>query len=275
MQITKKNNLFRCIILVLCMSMVFCTGSVAYVHAAADQEPVQEPASEETLEDETEQTERKTEAKIVMCAGKKENLFIENAKGSVKWSVGNKKILQILKQTNKKCRVKALKDGKTYVKASAQNGTITYKVTVKSGKAFVKAWCRLWTETCITDDMGDKEKLITASAFITSSGMFTYGDTYEPEDVLTEGIGTCVSGGRLLVYMCQAMGYEAKLRFAAKDDMSRYPSGVIFASQHYNVEVNVNGKKYYIDGTPGCGFVYLSTSKKPIYCQILGMEIPV
>lgn len=32
----------------------------------------------------------------------------------------------------------------------------------------------------------------------------------------------------------------------------------------------VNGKKYYIDGTPGSGCTYLSTSKKPIYYEIFG-----
>lgn len=122
------------------------------------------------------------------------------------------------------CRVKALIDGKTSVKTSAKNITVTY-VTVKSGKAFVKAWCSLWAETHIIDDMDDKDKLIIASSYITTFGTFSVGETYEPEDLLNKGYGNCVSGGKLLVYMCRTMEYEARLRFAAKDDMSRYPQG--------------------------------------------------
>lgn len=271
MQITRRNRLARYIVLTLCIVMVLCTGSVPDIHAAAGQEP----ASGEPREDGTGQEGEKSVVKAVFCAGAKGTLGIENAEGSVKWSVDDGDILQIVKKTNKICRVKALKDGKTTVRASAKNITVTYKVTIKSGKAFVKAWCRLWAETHITDDMGDKDRLIIASSYITTFGAFSSGDTYEPEDLLNKGVGNCVSGGKLLVYMCQAMGYEAKLRFAAKDDMSRYPQGVIFASQHYNVEVRLNGRRYYIDGMPGSGFTYLSTGKKPIYYAVLGMPVPV
>lgn len=200
---------------------------------------------------------------------------IENAEGAVKWSVGDKKILRIVKKTNKICDVRALKDGKTTVRAAARNTTVTYKVTVKSGKAFVRAWCSLWAERYITDDLGDKDRLIAASSYITTFGGFSSGEASEPEELLKNGTGNCVSGGRLLVAMCQTMGYKAKLRFAAKDDMSRYPQGVVFASQHYNVEVVANGRKYYIDGMPGGGFTYLSTKKKPVFYAVFGMEVPV
>ncbi len=269
---------------VLCPAMVQAEGVETGASASEDvldsdgldaEHNTQEPVSGESQEDDTGQEKEKSVVKAVFCAGSKGTLGIENARGAVKWSVGDKDILQIVKKTNKICRVRALKDGKTYVRATAKNITVTYKVSVKSGKAFVRAWCRLWAETHITDDMGYKDKLIIASSYITTFGTFSSGDTGDPLDLLTKGYGNCVAGGKLLVSMCQAMGFDAKLRFAAKDDMSRYPQGVVFASQHYNVEVMVNGRKYYIDGMPGSGFTYLSTARKPIYYAILGMGVPV
>lgn len=261
----------------LCPAAVRAEGvdpdTSASVDAGAADENYTGMDDEEDRENDNEEKQETSVAKAVFCSGTKGRLLVENAKGAVTWSVGDKDILQIVKKTNKTCKIKALKDGKTIVRASAKNKTTTFKVTVKSGKEFVKAWCRLWVDTNITDDMSDKRKLVTASSYITSSGMFYAGDTYEPEDLLVKGYGNCVSGGKLLVSMCEAMGYAAKLRFAAKDDMSRYPLGVIFASQHYNVEVIVNGKKYYADGMPGCWFTYLSTSKKPIYYSIFGMPV--
>lgn len=61
------------------------------------------------------------------------------------------------------------------------------------------------------------------------------------------------------------MGFTAKLRFAAKDNMSRYPGGVVFASQHHNVKVKIGGKTYYVDGTPESMFVYLSSETEPVF----------
>ena len=69
------------------------------------------------------------------------------------------------------------------------------------------------------------------------------------------------------------MGYKAKCRFAAKDKMSRYPQGIMFGSDHHNVQVKVKGKTYYVDGNPGMPMVYLTTSKKPIYYEIGGWGV--
>ena len=112
--------------------------------------------------------------------------------------------------------------------------------------------------------MDFKEKLILASAYVVSNNN-SYGNTSEPEDVITTGVGNCVSGGKLVACLCQTMGFNAKVRFAANDDMSRYPANIVFMDQHHNVEVEVDGRKYYIDGTPGGMMFYLSTKKKTLY----------
>lgn len=186
------------------------------------------------------------------------------AEGSVEWSSSNENVIKFLSKHKKKCKIKALKDGRAELTAKADNITIRYKMVVKSGKEFFNAWCKQWVKDCIAEDMDFKEKLILASAYVVSNNN-SYGNTSEPEDVITSGVGNCVSGGRLVAGLCEAMGYDAKVRFAAGDDMSRYPAGVIFMEQHYNVEVTVDGRKYYIDGTPGSMMVYLSTKKKNLY----------
>lgn len=187
------------------------------------------------------------------------------AKGTVTWSTDNPKVLKLLSKNNKECTVLPLKDGSAVIAAKAENITIIYKVFVRSGKKFLDAWCRQWVKDNTTDEMPFELKLILASGYVVSNNN-RYGSTSEPEDVITTGVGTCVSGGKLVVSLCRAMGYDARLRFAAKDDMSRYPANVIFMEQHYNVEVTVDGKKYYIDGTPGSMMVYVSNKKKPLFC---------
>ncbi len=276
-----KDRFKKYTLWMLCMAISLLICNTAVIQAASDQTT----ASEETLtDDEQEDTipeeqpepeTKKTTYNAVMRAGKEGTFHMNNPSGKVTWSVGNKKLLQVIKKSNKECKVKALKDGNTYIKASDKNNTYTYKVTIRTGDAYVKAWCKQWVKDYIPDDLNDKQKLIAASSYITIYGPFAYGSSSSTADVLTEGLGTCVSGGNLLVAMCEAMGFEARLRFAANDNMKRYPSGVILASQHYNVEVKINNKKYYIDGTPGVGFVYLSTAKKPIYYQIFDMVVPL
>lgn len=283
----KRNRWLRAVALVLCLSMLFCTEQPVNAQAEKTSEAVgeadqgndaehMETPGDTGQENDTggkKDQKEKVVVKAVFCAGHNWWLHVNDAKGKVKWTVGDKKILKIVKKSNEECTVKALKDGKTYVRATAKNMAVTFKVTVKSGKAFIKAWSKQWAETYAADDMSDKEKLIFASSYLTTNGGFTYGNSSDPLVLLTKGYGTCVGGAKLLVYMCQAMGYKAKVRFAAKDKMSRYPQGVFFGEDHYNVEVTVNGKKYYIDGTPGSGCTYLSTSKKPIYYEIFGTRV--
>lgn len=218
----------------------------------------------------------RTKYHFVMRRNAKETISLDSSvvKGPIKWSVSNRKIVRISSKNTKKCKVRLLKNGKAIIKAKAENVTLQFKITVKSGTAFTKAWCRQWVKDYITKKMSNKDKLIAASSFITASGIFCYGNTSKPEDVISKKMGTCVSGGKLLVEMCKTMGFKAKLRFAAKDKMSRYPTFMIFASQHHNVEVKIRDKKYYIDGTPGSGVVYLCTSKKTIYSWNMLDAIP-
>ncbi len=238
---------------------------------ASDKKPQKKPAKADATK-----KPLRTKYHFVMRRNTKETISLDSTvlKSPIKWSVSNRKIVRIISKSNKKCKVRLLKNGKATIKAKAKNATLQLKITVKSGTAFTKAWCKQWVKDYITKDMSSKDKLIAASSFITASGIFRYGSTSKPEDVISKKMGTCVSGGKLLVEMCKAMGFKAKLRFAAKDKMSRYPAFIRFASQHHNVEVKIKGKKYYIDGTPGLGVVYLCTSKKTVYSRNMLDAIP-
>lgn len=212
----------------------------------------------------TKEVHAKTTTYSVVARKGYKYMFRSPLSGKVKWSTDNKKVLKIYGRTNSTCKAKMLKNGSATLTAKSKSGKWKCKVTVKSGNAFVKAWCRQWVKENIKKNMDFKEKLITASAYVVSTN-FQYGNKSKPEDVITHGEGTCISGGKLVAAMCEAMGYKARVRFAAKDDMSRYPANVIFMDQHYNVEVTVKGKKYYIDGTPGSMAVYLCNKKKTLF----------
>jgi arylamine N-acetyltransferase len=82
--------------------------------------------------------------------------------------------------------------------------------------------------------------------------------------------GNCYSAGQVMARIYQAMGYKATVRSAIHDKKSRYPSNMIMGSDHYNVEVIMNGRTYYLDATPGCGGVYLSSPKEVLESYIYG-----
>lgn len=210
----------------------------------------------------------------ILTKGMKETYYL-NMDGKVKWSVSNKKVARLTKKNNKKCTIKALKNGTTTITAKTATQTLKIKVTVKSGNSFVNAWCKDWVRKYISKDMSKYDKVLIASYYMNIC--YDYGQTSSVKDVIVKKKGTCVSGGKLLVKLLNKMGFEAKLRFAANDNMVRYPQGIYFASQHHNVQVKINKKNYYVDGTPATGFIYLSSSKKPLYCAFIlgGGLVPV
>ena len=90
---------------------------------------------------------------------------------------------------------------------------------------------------------------------------FTYDNIFDMKTVISERKGNCYSAGQVMARIYQAMGYKATVRSAIHDKKSRYPSNMIMGSDHYNVEVIMNGRTYYLDATPGCGGVYLYSPK--------------
>ena len=195
--------------------------------------------------------------------GGKMTLKLNNAGSQkVKWKSKNKKIAKV----NSKGKVTAKKTGTTYVTATCGGRKYKCKIIVLSDSKFLKKFCKEWVRTYITSEMTDYEKVLMAEYYVSQA--FRYGSTggsASAMDVLKKGKGTCYSGNKLLVALLKSMGFKAKLRFAAKDKMSRYPEGIIFFSQHYNVQVTIKGKKYYVDGTPESKALYMSSSKKPVF----------
>ncbi len=277
----KNHRVFQWMVAYLVLALLFLGCGLGREFPAAaktDQNPQGDfsvnASEQDSVETKRDRLPKSFAHNAVMRRGVKEDIKLAKISGFVKWSTSNKKVIKIVSKKKKKCIVHPLKNGKATITAKTKDIKIRFRITVKSGTAFVRAWCKQWVRDYITDDMSNRDKLICASAFLTVSGKFHYGNTSKPEDVISKRMGTCVSGGYLLVQMCKAMGFKAKLRFAAKDKMSRYPAGIVFASQHYNVEVKMKGKKYYVDGTPGVGTVYLCTSKKPIYSWSILDSIP-
>lgn len=104
------------------------------------------------------------------------------------------------------------------------------------------------------------------SQYIVSN--FTYDNIFDMKTVISERKGNCYSAGQVMARVYQAMGYKATVRSAIYDKKSRYPSNMIMGSDHYNVEVIMNGRTYYLDATPGCGGVYLSSPKEVLESYI-------
>ena len=129
--------------------------------------------------------------------------------------------------------------------------------------AFLKSWCKDIGGLIKSENASPYDQVIVAAIYISSR--LKYGSASGAFDALKKGQGTCVSGNALLAELLKNMGFKAKLRFAAKDKMSRYPSGIIFAREHHNVRVTIEGKTYYVDGTPGSMIVYLSDETKPVF----------
>ena len=248
-------------------------GSTETESSNTDQTTTDQTTTEQTtINPKTENITQTTTC--ILTKGMKDTYYL-NMNGKVKWSVSNKKVAKLTKKSNKKCVIKGLKNGKTTITAKTDTQTLKIKVTVKSGNAFVNAWCKNWVKVNISKDMSKYDKMLLASYYM--NVCYKYGSVSSVKDVIVKKKGNCVTGGRLLVKLLNNMGYKANLRFAAKDNMSRYPKGVYFASQHHNVKVKVKGKTYYVDGTPATGFIYLSTDKKPLYCAIImkGELVPV
>ena len=251
-----RNTVTRFLIVTMILTLGAGTSVVSSFNAYA-----------ETAADKAEAaTAKKPQLNYSECVfhiGEKLKLKLEKTgKKKVKWKSSNKKIVSV----TQKGKVTAKKKGKATITAACGKKKYKCKIVVLSDKKYLKSWCKQWKNYYIEDSDDEFDKVLKASYFVVVS--FTYGKAKNALDVIKKGKGTCYSGGKLLVEILKSMGYKARLRRAVKDNMSRYPEGVIFMADHYNVEVEINGEKYYVDGTPntgGFGLVYLSSKKKPLF----------
>ena len=207
-----------------------------------------------------EMTQEKEETTGYFVPGDKAQLLIRGVpRSQVKWTSSKKSVAVV----SKKGVVTTKRTGKAVITGKYKSKVIRCRVIVYSEKKYLKEWAKNWVRENIEAKDDDFTRVLWASYYVSHS--FAYGSSNSPMEMLKKGKGTCYSGGKLLVVLLNTMGYKAKVRFAAKDDMSRYPGGITFGSRHYNVKVVIQGKNYYVDGTPGSGAVYLSSSKKPLY----------
>lgn len=206
--------------------------------------------------------------RLYMVPGMKTKLKLKNAQGKIIWTSSRSSIVKV----NRQGMLTAKKIGQAIITAKNQNHQYKSKIYVQNKKAYMKSFIKEWVQY-VDQKKSPYEKALTASYYVMTS--FAYGNHYNAEDLLATGNGTCKAGSDLVARLCNAMGIKAKVRFAAKDPMSRYPSNITFASQHYNVQLTIKGKRYYVDGNPGSMFMYLSSTKKPLYSAnwILGSYI--
>lgn len=197
--------------------------------------------------------------KMLLYVGGKYQFSLKNASGKVKWTTTNSRIASV----NKKGKVTAKKAGSCKLIATCNRKKYRCTIVVKTDKAFLKSWCNDTGARIMEEYSSVYDRVIFAARYISS--YLKYGSSSGAFDTLKKRRGTCVGGNALLAELLKGMGYKAKLRFAANDNMSRYPSGIIFASQHHNVRVTIEGKTCYVDGTPGSMMVYLTTENEPIY----------
>ena len=213
--------------------------------------------AEETKKPELEYTQ------MLFYVGGKYDFSLKNAPAKkVKWKTTNTRIATV----SKKGKVIAKKIGTCKLIATYKKKAYKCKIVVKSNHEFVKSWCKMIGNEIKHEHKSPYDRVIAAATHI--NAYLNYGSSSNAFDALKKGRGTCVSGNALLVELLKSMGFKAKLRFAAKDKMSRYPSVLNFGSDHHNVKVTIKGKTYYVDGTPGSLVVYLSDETKPVYCDM-------
>lgn len=212
----------------------------------------------------TETSTGSSTTKIVMLKGGKQTLSFAESAGTVKASSNNKKVVKVTKTGKLKFKFKGLKTGKATVTFTSDKLSSAYKVkvVVASGNSFVNKWVKNLAKQITKSTSDTQQRLLMASEYIIAN--FSYANIFGDKKVISKQKGNCASAGRVLVKVYNAMGYKAKLRSAIHDKMSRYPSGISFGSDHYNVLVKAKGIAYYLDATPGMGFAYISNSKKPL-----------
>lgn len=258
-----KKNLRVIIALVACVSCLFGCLFFVTAQAQAETQDQTDPQGQTQGQDQEQtQTVQKSSSKIVMLKGTTQKVKYGSKFGTIKYTLSKKNIIKVTRTSKYRFKVKALKNGTVTVVFKSDKIYDKYKVTVSSGNKFVNKWTKNIANQIKKKTSDAKEQLILGSEYIV--GNFSYANVYDSTKVISKRKGNCYSAGKILAKIYNALGYKATVRYAVKDKKSRYPSNITFASEHYNVKVKAKGKTYYLDATPAMGFVYISSSKKPL-----------
>ena len=274
-----KRSIVLVLVLVMLLSADTVFASETYINTTADT-----TATDTTTTEALEQTIGVDEPLLVFKASdvkkkaRRQNIYAY-AYGTLSFKkISGSSKLSITKKTGYVKVKKKTKAGiykmKVQITAGATGDykktkiTKTIKVIVAKDKNYVNQYCKAIAKNYAKNGMSVIQKLAAVSSKFTC-GDFKYSTKYTSLDkVISTKSGTCWSAGQVLAKVCQKLGYKATLRSAINDKMSRYPSGITFGSDHYNVKVVAKGKTYYIDATPQSYLVYVSSSKKPLYYSI-------
>lgn len=193
----------------------------------------------------------------VLLRGKTAEYVFNTTGSTVKWSSSNKNVAQVASAGKNKCKIKAVRDGKTVITAKAGNRIETFSVVVASGNDFVNKWVQnIAQKVKKASSIKETQLLLVSQYFV---GGFSYANVYDLPTVISEQTGNCYSAGLVMVKVYQALGYKAKIRSAIHDNPKRYPENMIMGADHYNIEVVAGGRTYYLDASPEAHLVYLSS----------------
>ncbi len=202
----------------------------------------------------------KTPSKIILLKGTKETFAYDSSYGKVKCTSSNKKVVRPVASGKNKFKLKAVKNGTAKVTFKSDKISEKYTIVVASGNNYVNKWVKNLAKEVKKSTRNPEDRLMAVSQYLACN--FTYANEYDMKKIISKRRGNCYSAGQLMAKIYKALGYKAKVRLAIHDKKSRYPENMYMMSQHYNVQVKVKNKTYYIDATPQCGMVYLSSPKK-------------
>lgn len=201
-----------------------------------------------------------TPSKIILLKGTKETVSFDSSYGTVKCISSNKKVVRPVASGKNKFKLKTVKNGTAKVTFKSDKISEKYTIVVASGNNYVNKWVKNLAKEVKKYAKTPEDQLMAVSQYLVCN--FTYANEYDMKKIISKRKGNCYSAGQLMVKVYKALGYKAKVRLAIHDKKSRYPENLYMMSQHYNVQVKVKNKTYYLDATPQCGMVYLSSSKK-------------
>lgn len=207
-------------------------------------------------------------SRLVLLKGKTTTYYKSNS--SVKWYSGNKKVVQVTASGKNAYKLKAVKEGTAVITMKVGNQVQTFTVIVASGNDYINKWVQNMARDIRMTTRNKETQLLLVSRYFV--GDFSYANVYDMKTVISSQKGNCYSAGQVMVKVYQALGFKAKLRSAIHDNPKRYPQNMIMGSDHYNVEVVVNGSTYYLDASPEAHLVYLSSKTEVLeaYTDLMG-----
>lgn len=193
----------------------------------------------------------------VILRGKVLDCSFRNVTSTIKWYSSNSAVAKVSSAGKNKGKIRGLKNGTAQITAVVGNQVRKFTVIVASGNDFVNKWTKNMASEIRKTTSDPERQLLLVSQYLV--GNFQYANVYDMSTVIWEEKGNCYSAGQVMVKIYQALGYKAKVRSAIHDSKKRYPSNFFMGSDHYNVEVSVRGRIYYLDASPQSDVTYLSS----------------